>query len=248
MHLSKPHDDEGVLVVNVVNPTAGLLAGDRIDCRVRVETRSAAAPHHAERESRASCIRWAMRSWCRISRSRRAGGWMSGPSCSFHKAARATANGRRCGWRRAGKRLFFETLAPGRVAMGEAFAYRALDWETDILLGGELIARERYRLTPDERQSCARLRAQFADRLLRELFCDLAGARGGIAVLAGDSRTARCGCLDRLQAAAARRLGDQGGGRRQCGACGASWARSGGNSTRRSAGGEPSLRRTLAGE
>ena len=30
IHLSKPHLDEGVLVVNVVNPTAGLLAGDRI--------------------------------------------------------------------------------------------------------------------------------------------------------------------------------------------------------------------------
>src|SRR5215207_8034190 len=34
IHLSKPHLDEGTLVVNVVNPTAGLLAGDRVACRV----------------------------------------------------------------------------------------------------------------------------------------------------------------------------------------------------------------------
>ena len=28
-HLSKPHHDAGALVLNVVNPTAGLLEGDR---------------------------------------------------------------------------------------------------------------------------------------------------------------------------------------------------------------------------
>jgi urease accessory protein len=38
MHLSKPHFDADALVVNVVNPTAGLLEGDRIACRVEVET------------------------------------------------------------------------------------------------------------------------------------------------------------------------------------------------------------------
>ena len=41
VHLSKPHLDEGVLVLNVVNPTAGLLAGDRIACRASVESGAA---------------------------------------------------------------------------------------------------------------------------------------------------------------------------------------------------------------
>jgi urease accessory protein len=45
--------------------------------------------------------------------------------------------------------------------MGEVFAYTALDWETDVFLDDELIARERYRLAP-ESESVGALRAQFA--------------------------------------------------------------------------------------
>ena len=36
-HLSKPHHADGALVLNVVNPTAGLLEGDRLRSEVRVE-------------------------------------------------------------------------------------------------------------------------------------------------------------------------------------------------------------------
>jgi len=118
IHLSKPHEDEGVLVVNMVNPTAGLLAGDRIEVRVAVEG-GARLLLTAPSASRALC------------------------TPEGHAA------------------LFFETLAPGRVAMGEVFAFTALDWETDVFLGGELIARERYQLAP-ESESVRALRAQFA--------------------------------------------------------------------------------------
>jgi urease accessory protein len=38
VHLSKPHHEESVLVVNIVNPTAGLLAGDRVQYDVAVES------------------------------------------------------------------------------------------------------------------------------------------------------------------------------------------------------------------
>src|SRR5579871_6279651 len=38
VHLSKPHHEEETLVVNIVNPTAGLLAGDRVTYEVTVET------------------------------------------------------------------------------------------------------------------------------------------------------------------------------------------------------------------
>jgi urease accessory protein len=37
VHLSKPHHDEGWLVVNMASPTSGLLAGDRVEVRVAVE-------------------------------------------------------------------------------------------------------------------------------------------------------------------------------------------------------------------
>src|SRR5205085_1366195 len=43
-----------------------------------------------------------------------------------------------------GELLFFESLAPGRVASGESFAYTELTWETDIRCDSTLVARERY--------------------------------------------------------------------------------------------------------
>ena len=51
-------------------------------------------------------------------------------------------------------------LAPGRTAAGEVFAFGELDWETEIFLGAEKIARERYTLTPESATLTA-LRARF---------------------------------------------------------------------------------------
>ena len=56
--------------------------------------------------------------------------------------------------------LFFEWLSPGRVAMGEVFAYQNLRWELDLSVDGKLIARERYDLRP-ENHSLEALRARF---------------------------------------------------------------------------------------
>jgi urease accessory protein len=56
--------------------------------------------------------------------------------------------------------LFFDWIAPGRVAMGEAFAYKQLRWELDLFLADKLLARERYDLRPDD-DSLEALRAKF---------------------------------------------------------------------------------------
>jgi len=48
-----------------------------------------------------------------------------------------------------GTLLFFEWLAPGRVASGETFAYSELQWDTDLWHDGALVARERYTLRPE---------------------------------------------------------------------------------------------------
>ena len=39
IHISKPHHDEGWLVVNLTSPTPGLFAGDRVAVRVEVGVR-----------------------------------------------------------------------------------------------------------------------------------------------------------------------------------------------------------------
>ncbi len=56
--------------------------------------------------------------------------------------------------------LFLEWLAPGRVAMGEVFAYQNLRWELDLFIEQRLVARERYDLRP-ENESIESLRARF---------------------------------------------------------------------------------------
>jgi len=160
MHLSKPHEDAGVLVVNVVNPTAGLLSGDRIDCRVRVEsgarllvtTPSASRAHRAPEGYSELVQHFEVAS----------GGWLENwPELFIPQGGARYRQRTTLRVEEGGEALFFETLAPGRVAMGEAFAFAELEWETEVLLGGETIARERYRLT-SESAAIAALRGQFA--------------------------------------------------------------------------------------
>jgi urease accessory protein len=160
MHLSKPHEDEGMLVVNVINPTAGMLAGDRIDCRVRVEagarlllTAPSASRAHCSPKGHAELVQEFEVA---------AGGYLDvWPELFIPQAAARYRQRTTLRIEEGGEALLFETLAPGRVAMGEAFAFTSLDWETDIVFAGETVARERYRLAPDS-ESIRALRGQFA--------------------------------------------------------------------------------------
>jgi urease accessory protein len=160
IHLSKPHEDEGVLVVNVVNPTAGLLAGDRIDCRVCVES-GARLLVTAPSASRAHC---APDGYAELVQEFdvASGAWLDvWPELFIPQGGARYRQRTLLRVAEGGEALLFETLAPGRVAMGEVFAFTSLDWETDILLGEERIARERYHLSPQSEGVCA-LKAQFA--------------------------------------------------------------------------------------
>ena len=147
VHLSKPHLDEGVLVVNIVNPTAGLLAGDRIAFDVSVE-RDARVLLTAPSASRAHQMRGG---FARVEQTFRVapGAWLEvwpeilipqrGARYSQRTVARVE---------KGGEMMLIEMIAPGRAASGELFAYDELSWETAVHLDGEIIARERYTLTP----------------------------------------------------------------------------------------------------
>jgi urease accessory protein len=49
-----------------------------------------------------------------------------------------------------GELMFWELLAPGRVASGEAFRFVELDWSTTVYHAGRCALRERYRIVPGE--------------------------------------------------------------------------------------------------
>lgn len=161
IHLSKPHLDEGVLVVNVVNPTAGLFAGDRIHVSVAVEsgarvllTAPSASRAHRMPEGEARVEQeFAVAS----------GGWLeSWPEIFIPQGGARYRQRTVARVEEGGGLLLIEMIAPGRTAAGEVFAFAELDWETEVFLGGEKIARERYTLTAGS-PALAALRARFPE-------------------------------------------------------------------------------------
>lgn len=148
IHLSKPHLDQGTLVLNVVNPTAGLLQDDRILQDVSVETGGrlllttpSASRAHRVREG------WAeVRQFFHVA----PGAFLEVlPEMFIPQSGAAYRQDTRIQVEPGGSLLFFENIAPGRLASGESFKYAQLDWRTDVFLGADFLARERYRIEPD---------------------------------------------------------------------------------------------------
>lgn len=160
IHLSKSHLDHGQLVLSIVNPTAGFFDGDHLETEVQVapgaklvlstpsasrvyRTRSGAAAVNSQQFliGENASLEWIPEPFiphagaCYIQRTK----------IKLHPTATL---------------LFFDWIAPGRVAMGEIFAYQNLRWEFDLVLGEKLVARERYDLTPGG-DSLEALRAKF---------------------------------------------------------------------------------------
>jgi urease accessory protein len=162
IHLSKPHMDEGALVVNVVNPTAGLFDGDEVDINVHVESgaRLVLTTPSAGRVYRARSVKPAVvRQRIEVA---------SGAFAEFFPELFIPQAGARYHQQtelqvaEGGQLLFCEWLSPGRVASGEVFAYEELLWDTDVFCGETLVARERYRLSPGD-TSLTPLRSAFPE-------------------------------------------------------------------------------------
>jgi len=150
LHISKPHEDAGCLVVNIVNPTAGIFDGDAIELT-------------AEAEAGASLV-LTTPSASRVYRSRsgapakvvqrftaRADAFLEYfPEPFIPQAGARYQQTTELHAEPGGTLLFFDWLTPGRVASGEVFEYAELSWDLDAIVGGKLVARERYRLSPED--------------------------------------------------------------------------------------------------
>ena len=144
-HLSKPYwdPDASVLLVQVVNPTAGILAGDRLTSEIRVDP-GAALLVTTPSASRVFHMRDA-HAEARQQFSVAAAGWlevMPEPlvphrGCRFRQQTTVeVAPG--------GSLFFVETILPGRIGHGETWAWERLQLELTVRLGSELILRERF--------------------------------------------------------------------------------------------------------
>ena len=146
-HLSKPYWDPeaGALLVQVVNPTAGILAGDRLESRIAVG-RDAALLVTTPSASRV----FQMRQGAGAAEAHQhfavaSGGWLEvlPEPLVPHRGSR---------YRQVttvevepGGRLFFvDQLMPGRLGHDEAWAWERLQLELSVRAGGELVLRERF--------------------------------------------------------------------------------------------------------
>ena len=160
IHLSKSYWDGETLLIHVVNQTAGIFGGDAITTRVVVErgarvllSSPSAARFHASRGREARLEqRFDIR----------AGGSLDVfPEISIPQRDSKSLQKTTIQLEPGGELIYLETLAPGRVASGEAFAFASYAWRTDIRVGDRLVHRERACLAPDD-FSVAGLRALFA--------------------------------------------------------------------------------------
>lgn len=157
-HISKPYWDEvaRTLLVQVVNPTAGILSGDRLEAAIRVE------PGAALLVTTPSASRvFKMKEGAAESRQHftvAAGGWLEmlpeplvpHRGCRFRQTTKIeVASG--------GAIFFADLLMPGRVGHGEAWEWEKLCLEIDVRLGDELILRERFEPTGADLRALAEL-------------------------------------------------------------------------------------------
>ena len=159
IHLSKSYWDGTALLVNVVNQTAGIFGGDRITTHVTVErgarvflSSPSAARFHPSRDRESRLEQTFVV---------RAGGSLDVfPEISIPQRDSRSHQKTLIQIEPGGELIYLETLAPGRVASGEAFAFARYAWSTDIKVDDRVIHRERASISPDD-CSIAGLRALF---------------------------------------------------------------------------------------
>jgi urease accessory protein len=157
-HLSKPYwdADTRTLLVQVVNPTAGILSGDRLESAVTVESGAAVllTTPSASRVFR-------MRSGeARSLQSFRVevGAWLEvlpeplvpHRGSVFHQRTRLEVDP-------GGAAFYADLLFPGRIAHGETWGWERLVLELEVRSGAELILRERLDQSADHLRALAAL-------------------------------------------------------------------------------------------
>lgn len=157
-HISKPYWDDATatLMVQVVNPTAGILEGDSLESAIAVDasasllvTTPSASRLFKMRDGAAEC-----RQHFQVAKD----GWLEVQpeplvphrGCRYRQTTTVeVASG--------GGLFFVDLLTPGRIAHGEAWEWDRLCLATEVRLGGELVLRERFDQTGPELQALSAL-------------------------------------------------------------------------------------------
>lgn len=155
-HLSKPYWDQTTetLLVQVVNPTAGILAGDRLQADVAVGG-GAALLVTTPSASRL----FAMEQGEALSRQSftvEAGGWLEvWPEPVIPHRRSSFQQHTRIRVERGGALFYADTLCAGRAAHGEAWSWQSLHTELELRLDGDLALLERFAHAGEDLQRLA---------------------------------------------------------------------------------------------
>lgn len=190
MHISKPWWEEGLLIVNAINSTAGLFSGDVIETTIRVRpgARMMVTSASANRVHRMARGMAAVRQSIRVAEG---GSFEFWPSLFIPHGGSNYLQETSIDLEPAARLLWFETFVPGRVASGEAWQFTRFENRFQMSYDSRPIARESYSLTPDS-PSVQALRKQFP--LGCHATCYAAGAAFSDEVLAAISALHHAGC------------------------------------------------------
>jgi urease accessory protein len=157
-HISKPYwdPDARALLVQVVNPTAGILEGDSLESEIGVQ-RDAALLVTTPSASRVFRMRGGTAE-CRQHFAVSAGGWlevMPEPLVPHRQSSYRQVT--TVDVEHGGALLFVDQLMPGRVGHGEAWSWDKLCLDLTVRVAGELVLRERFDQRGDELRELAEL-------------------------------------------------------------------------------------------
>lgn len=144
-HVSKPYwdDDTRTLLVHVVNPTAGILAGDSLEAEISAAA-NASLLVTTPSASRVFTMRDGLAE-CRQRFAVAAHGWLEvlPEPLVPHRGSRYRQH-TTLDVAPGGGAFFVDQLVPGRLAHGEAWAWSELSLSVEARIDGELVLHERF--------------------------------------------------------------------------------------------------------
>lgn len=148
IHISKPYWNGQSLLLNLMCPTAGMLAGDSVDLKITVKQNasltlsnpSSLRIHKMDPDSEAT--------WTQSFHVAPGAFLENNPEWLILQGESAFTQRTHIEVAQGGELFFIEAIAPGRIAHQEAFAFRRFSNRLSLCYDGELALLEKHRIQP----------------------------------------------------------------------------------------------------
>lgn len=149
IHISKPYWNGKALLLNVMSPTAGLLEGDQVELDVIIESGAAIALSNPT-ALRIHKMGTGKATWNQKFNVASNAFLEAHPEWLIPQTHSRFEQRTQIDLEKDAQLFFIETLAPGRVASGEAFAFSSFRNRLEIRYDNKLAALEKFGITPED--------------------------------------------------------------------------------------------------